>query len=57
MVKAKRIVIDTKTGEESQEEFEFTPPEPSPELKGIDLQKLKAVLLAKGIIEDPREIE
>jgi len=55
---AKRIVYNAKTGKLREEEFEFTPPPPTVVYgKGLDIEKLKKVLLEKGIIGDASEIE
>lgn len=57
MVKARRIVVDVRTGEQRVEIFDHTtiPMEPQP--KGIDFEKLKKVLLTKKIISELSEIE
>jgi hypothetical protein len=56
-MKAKRLVVDTKTGKIREEEFDFTPFATVDEPLGVDLEKLKALLLKKKIIRDPSEIE
>lgn len=55
--KAKRLVIDIKTKKQHIEEFEFTPAELVPEPVGVDMEKLKKVLLDKKIIKNVKEIE
>jgi len=57
MVKARRIIYDVKTGELKEEEFEYEPIPAPPPLPGIDIEKLKDVLLEKGIISDKSEVE
>ena len=58
MVKTTRIVCDAKTGKQWTEEIDLPPQTPSPPMpKGIDLEKLKVVLLKRRIIRDASEIE
>jgi len=57
MVKARRIVYDVKTGKKKIEEFEYIPPPSIPIPKGLNIEKLKEVLLKKKIIADKSEIE
>lgn len=57
MVKAKRIVINARTGKIHEEEFEFVPKETDELPCGIDPKKLTKILLNKRIITDPKEIE
>ena len=53
----KKIIFDVKTGKKTVEEIEanFTPAPDEP--KGLDLQKVKQVLLNKGIITNFSEVE
>lgn len=58
MVTAKRIVVDTKTGKQTYEDFEFLQKaETSDPPKGVDLEKLKDILLNNGLITDKKEVE
>jgi len=43
-VRAKRIIYDVKTGEQREEEFDFTPPPPPPEPIAFDLRDLKKLI-------------
>ena len=59
-MKAKGTVVEynVKTGKTTMYEKEFEFPDTVAEMpKGVDLEKLKQVLLNKGIIADPRELE
>jgi hypothetical protein len=56
MVETKRLVYDAVTHTTNTEEIEFIPP-PSDFPKGIDFNKLKKMLLKKGIINKNSEIE
>lgn len=57
IIKAKRVIIDVKTGKVKEEEFDFVPTPQTSLLKGLDLEKLKEVLVKKGIITDKEEVE
>jgi len=59
MEKVKGIKYNAKTKKEEivEEDIELPQPPSTPEIKGIDFQKLKTVLKAKGIINDFSEIE
>ena len=56
-MKAKRIVFDAKTKEQKIEEFDFVEQPSPPPKKGVDLEKLKMVLLKKRVILKKEEIE
>lgn len=58
-MKVKELIIDTKTGEKRTIEKEY-PSEtfiPKELDKGVDLQKLKQILLSKGIVDKKEDIE
>lgn len=58
MVKAKKLKYNVKQKKGREEEFEFTPTTTSSATgKSINFEKLKKVLLDKGIISDISEIE
>ena len=60
MVKVNRVILDVKTGETTVEQYEFVaapPPEHPPTYGSLDLEKLKDVLLAKGVIATKAEVE
>jgi hypothetical protein len=40
MVKAKKLVVDAKTGAVREEEFDFTPPAPAPAPTAVSLEDL-----------------
>jgi len=56
-MKAKKLIVDTKTGEERIVEFNFTPTPLQPEGASIDFKKLIDVLINKGIITDKEELK
>jgi len=44
VVKARRIVLNAKTGKKRIEIFDFTPLPPIPEPKGVDLEELAKLI-------------
>ena len=56
-MQAKRLTTDAKTGVSIIEDFEFTPTPYEPPAKGIDPEKLKQILLDKGIITKFEDVE
>jgi len=44
MVKAKRIIVNAKTGKEKIEEFDCTEPKVEPEPESINLEEVKKLL-------------
>ena len=48
---------DAKTGKKTIRMVDFPDAQPSEKLKGVDLDKLKNILLAKGIIARKSDIE
>lgn len=50
-------IHDAKTGEGRLETKDIVLPPVVPEPKGIDFDKLKALLQAKGLIQDTAEVE
>jgi hypothetical protein len=44
MVKAKKLVVDVKTGKQWDEEYDFTPPAPAPAPTTVNLEDLAKLL-------------
>lgn len=57
MVLVKVLEVNAETKESKTVEKDITLPLPVPEPKGLDFEKLKTLLLNKGIIADKSEVE
>jgi len=56
-VESNRIVVDCKTGKQTTETYMMVEGEPYVEPKGLDLDKLKQLLVDKELIADKSEVE